>query len=464
MSAPRDTRTVPKARFSVPPKAKELEALGFTEGTLKERRKALMKSLYEHELPGGYRSQVDTVEDISGGHGSFYIEGTIRTRTGKVVGSFERKVEEASEWYDARHTEESEYGPGYENLKTIDGVQIDHTSFRLDDEAQASNIGSAFIKAGVDKYRELGVNSVTVYAGDEVGGYAWAREGFRIENGQRNRNPFSTGPQFGTRHEEMESIFNHADEKLARLHMDRKLTDEQHAQAFREIKALKAASEQGEDVQPIHIASVGESTSKFRGETTQGGFYDTWPGKEMMLGASWQGTYYFDATALRAAAGSHFNPGQPRDKDGKWTAYRAGITSLAQNTLDRAIQHGMDGIFGQSPTGGTPWPRAPRLKGQPMYDQAKVTEALRNPPRLSQVDPRMLYSTQPGLTRHAVEYYRGDTYRKTGRPFADQENAGNQFPVVYVNKRGQQILLSGHHRAAADLVEGRMLDAILVVE
>lgn len=148
----------------------------------------------------------------------------------------------------------------------------------------------------------------------------------------------------------------------------------------------------------------------------------------------------------------------------RWAAHRAGITSLSREALDRVIEHGMSGAFGSAPTGTTPWPRAPRLKGAKLYDQALVDAALRKPPKLEKVDPRILYATQPGLVKSHAEYYMRGEYKRTGRPAADRDKPGNQFPIVYINKRGQHLLLAGHHRALADMIQGNELDAIVVRE
>jgi hypothetical protein len=64
------------------------------------------------------------------------------------------------------------------------------------------------------------------------------------------------------------------------------------------------------------------------------------------------------------------------------------------------------------------------------------------------------------VTRSGVEYYSGQEYDRTGETFADNEKAGNRFPVVYSRNDGTNIILSGHHRATAALLQGRPLRAI----
>lgn len=117
----------------------------------------------------------------------------------------------------------------------------------------------------------------------------------------------------------------------------------------------------------------------------------------------------------------------------------------------------------------TPWAMAGRRKDRRDYDQALVRDALASPARLTDIDPRILRSTQPNVTRGGVEYYMGDEYNRTGRTFADQGNVGNAFPVVYSRRNEfrtaewqpeeEHLLLSGHHRATAALLQGRQFQA-----
>lgn len=109
-----------------------------------------------------------------------------------------------------------------------------------------------------------------------------------------------------------------------------------------------------------------------------------------------------------------------------------------------------------------PFRSASRTRGEPLFDQELVDRALADARLLRPVDPRVLHSTQPSVTREGVRYYLGQEYDRTGVTFADQFDRGNINPVVYKNKRGQYIILSGHHRAAAALLRGRTLDAIVI--
>lgn len=126
----------------------------------------------------------------------------------------------------------------------------------------------------------------------------------------------------------------------------------------------------------------------------------------------------------------------------------------------------IDQMFpGQTPRTTTPWAGMSRRKDVRDYDQDRVRDALIHHAsemvHISPDDPG-LRATQPYLTRAGVSHYLGDDYQRHGTTFADQHNAGNSHPVVYAREDGQKLLLSGHHRAAAALLQGRQFPARLV--
>jgi hypothetical protein len=153
----------------------------------------------------------------------------------------------------------------------------------------------------------------------------------------------------------------------------------------------------------------------------------------------------------------HFNAGAAgSDRE---TPYDAG-----QRSGTRAIfgSKDIERVFpGQIPKAGVPFPAGRRSKIEPKYDQDAVTAELNRPApasRLVDIDPRILSAGQPHVTRAGVEHYMGDKFEQTGETFADQHNVGNQFPFV-VTKRGgtEHLIISGHHRATAALLQGRKL-------
>lgn len=175
---------------------------------------------------------------------------------------------------------------------------------------------------------------------------------------------------------------------------------------------------------------------------------------------------------------SIFDPEQAQ----RWRDERDRVRSYYRDnqiykTVDRAqlerhsdqYGKGLDAIFSENGVGVTtvPFQSASRRKGEPLYDREAVERALAAPVRLTRFDPRTLHATQPNVTREGVEYYMENTpgsqaYRMTGQTFADQDQAGNRYPVIYQQPSGQLVILSGHHRATAALLDGRAVEGILV--
>ena len=151
---------------------------------------------------------------------------------------------------------------------------------------------------------------------------------------------------------------------------------------------------------------------------------------------------------------------------------------LANLPAARFYGRGVEGLFGNedevAPLRTVPWASASRLKAYSPWDQELVARTLsgRSQPPLTDVDPIDLRANQPSITRAGVSYYAGSgsDYHKTGKTFENSNNAGNRFPVIYrrepspINPRAgaENVILSGHHRAAAALAMGRPLKAIML--
>lgn len=123
----------------------------------------------------------------------------------------------------------------------------------------------------------------------------------------------------------------------------------------------------------------------------------------------------------------------------------------------------IEGMFPEgAPRSTVPWRQAGRSKTHMDYDPDVVKKAITSPPNVQDIDPRHLRATQPMVTRPGVDYYLNDpTYKETGETFADKSNEGNRFPTVYRRPtmadptQTEDVLLTGHHRATADLLRGR---------
>lgn len=133
-----------------------------------------------------------------------------------------------------------------------------------------------------------------------------------------------------------------------------------------------------------------------------------------------------------------------------------------------AVEHlyGQNDVEAMFPEGAlirpVPWQGASRRKNQAPFDKDLVRHTLQTPIEgtrgLTDIDPRVLRASQPNVTRAGVAYYMSPQFEQTGRTFADQSHLGNQHPLVY-SREGQEVLLSGHHRAAAALLKGQPLRA-----
>jgi hypothetical protein len=122
-----------------------------------------------------------------------------------------------------------------------------------------------------------------------------------------------------------------------------------------------------------------------------------------------------------------------------------------------------EALFRGAPKTVAPWPSAGRTKTGPGYDRAAVQAALQNPDHpVRHVDPRYLHASQPWVTRAGVDYYMTPEYERTGETFADQNDPGNQRPVVVRDVAGRNRLLSGHHRAVSALLKGKQFRALYV--
>lgn len=180
--------------------------------------------------------------------------------------------------------------------------------------------------------------------------------------------------------------------------------------------------------------------------------------------------------SARAEETKDFDPAQARIPAGKpgggrWlkkvvaSAFQLDSDSVHEGSAAQKLWGAsLDDAFpGGGLTRPAPWPNMARRKDRQDYDTEIVKQALLNPPELTTIDPRDLRSTQPSVTRPGVDYYLNDpTYHRRGKTYEGGNNAGNRYPFVYVREDGQRLLLAGHHRAMAALLDQAPLEAIVV--
>lgn len=219
----------------------------------------VVRSAYTTKLGGGYRSVVTEIEHNVAANNppmdeldnnGFLVNGKIMQ--GKTeVGEFTRYIMQGQD------------GALFAVHELLD-IKGDHQGRGIADRLNAHS---------VSVYQRMGVDRIQLEAELDVGGYAWARQGFRFDDGGNDH----------IRQGMLNEVMARAESNRVRANgIDPK-------QDVADRDALHRASDAGEDVQPIDIARIGEARARALGE-------DTWYGKEILLGNSWSGVFYFDAT------------------------------------------------------------------------------------------------------------------------------------------------------------------------
>jgi hypothetical protein len=111
------------------------------------------------------------------------------------------------------------------------------------------------------------------------------------------------------------------------------------------------------------------------------------------------------------------------------------------------------------PVRPVPFNRAPRSK-KLMPHQSELVEEAIELGRTQLVDPRVLLATQTGVTRPGVRFYLGERFARTGDTYQADRDPGNRLPLVYIRDGTDAMILAGHHRATAALIQP--LEAIVV--
>lgn len=136
-----------------------------------ERLNAAIGEALNGEYPGGLRvvdagggfigDGPDPKDPFPGGH--IYISAAIQDASGKQVGWFRRNVS---------------YSRSGDTADTPLAWIAYHDKFQIDPEVQGQGFAKAFNGNMFDWYRRSGIEYVDLGAGMDVGGYAWASQGF----------------------------------------------------------------------------------------------------------------------------------------------------------------------------------------------------------------------------------------------------------------------------------------------
>lgn len=233
--------------FPTNPKVGDLFMRDYTERkATTAAREAAVRAQFERE----YAGLTVKVDEVDARNTAVVIKGTVHNDAGHQVGIFTRAF----------------YREG-------DEVTAYHSLLQLDKPVQGQGFAQAFNQHLTDWYRRSGVDRIMLHADVDVGGYAWARNGY---DWVKPRD---------------------ADVVLARLRAK--------ADAYR-ARALTAATDQADDLRrQVREAEAiladaqrypfgsAEYPSAYRvsqaGRWQGAGRSDVWIGKDAMLGSSWHG-------------------------------------------------------------------------------------------------------------------------------------------------------------------------------
>lgn len=309
----------------------------------------LARALYENDLGSdehgrSFSSRVTQVRVTNNG-----LAGSRLEVDGDIM------VDDGQRTYSAGVFKRYLYATKDGNGKTT--LVAEHDYLKVDEDFHGLGIADAFNSHAVEMYQFIGVDRISVQASLRVGPYAWARQGFRIDP-------------------EIQVDWVDRRVKAVRKLMDDGVKEGRWSQEDAdEVKktatALNNAVKKGEDVQPIHIASLGEGKVTWEEDGMT-----MWPGKRSLINrtygegavsydpygqqSGWYGNYYFDRknpvavasavdlehVAYRGTFGASasltealqrrlgfiqmienyqdepeefgYNPNQPRDKEGQW--------------------------------------------------------------------------------------------------------------------------------------------------
>lgn len=234
----------------------EARELGYGEGGFR----AAAVAAFTGDLGNGFRSVVTESDNLSirkTGSNTLPIKGVILNADGTKVGEFERTF-----------------------VRDERTLFVQHDLLSLNPKAQNQGLADRFNARAIAVYQAMGVDRIVLDAALTHGGYAWARQGFRISAPAEERHAIIARLASGKREDD------YGTKTLAITNPTR----EDRA----EMAALVEASKNGADIQPIHIASIGENRPRVRG---------SWYGKDLLMGDSWPGVFYFDrANPVTASA------------------------------------------------------------------------------------------------------------------------------------------------------------------
>jgi hypothetical protein len=208
------------------------------------------------------------------------VQGSFVVGTGVKIGRFTRNI-----------------GMSDDN----DAVVATHGMLSIREKYRGLGIAQKFNDNALKGYDELGVDRIELEAALSTGPYAWARQGYRYDEANSTL----------SRHEWVGDRIEVMRQSVSNKREAGEISDTQAVAMDRELVDLKNASRRGADVQPIHVASIGEGDPAW---STRDG--TSWIGKDSLMqwegqnadvNRSWHGVYYLgrestlNASALMSA-------------------------------------------------------------------------------------------------------------------------------------------------------------------
>jgi hypothetical protein len=230
--------------------------------------------MFEDMIDGGFsQEKYDALigalnEQLGGPYGKNRLRYQAYTADPVSSGSNQRQMRVKADMFD----------PQGNNVGTVKRLYnftagtVEHELFTLEDrngvKQQGQGVASEFSARSEDMYREMGIHRITLEANIDVGGYAWARQGYgwRTDATSVNQPPFET------------AVSNAGEMILAAEAVARRdgrldeLTDE-----FADLRRRLASAKTIEDLPtPFELSRIGWKPD-----------VSMWPGKRGMLGTYW---------------------------------------------------------------------------------------------------------------------------------------------------------------------------------
>jgi hypothetical protein len=210
--------------------------------------------IYNRALEGTGYNVKGSVAGANWASNGFSWSSQILDADGNYVGEFQRQV-----------------------FQTAEGVyNVEHSVFLLNKSVQGQGIAARLNGAAFDYYRSIGIENVTVHADIDVGGYAWARQGFDWD------------PGWLTEQQVERKVFDflrNADDLVNAWERRTTLTANEATIIRQQIQDLRHASlTVGEMPTPFEISRIGEGLGKFADREHVG--------KSIMLHSDWMGIFH----------------------------------------------------------------------------------------------------------------------------------------------------------------------------